>query len=323
LSSFYKKWVPYNPVYRAFHYRATRTWSSLRRYSKSCRIFDLHSQYEWSIYNFDNNVKFIESKNKRFVGSGTGTETLNAYRCIDLPNGTRLFEKIYRTEGRDYNSMRNLYTFGYPILRDKIRIPKLIHISEGEKLSLAYFEYIEYERPATIELYNQISCIASILHRYGKNLVELNTDFTTDPKYLEARNRFQSVALRYGFSFSKSANYISQNEAMLRNSGYQCLAHGDLIGVNLSKTSVVYDWDRCGTYPALYDLSYFISSLKEVGFDEACSMAKEFIEMLDVKIDYEYAINSFRYFWILQLIRRKHSSKEKVKKALIMALEDR
>lgn len=270
-----------------------------------------------------NKVQFIDSKKKSFVGSGTGTGTLNAYRCIDLLNKTKLFEKVYLTEGRDYQRMRNLYTLGYPLLSDKIRIPKLIHVSEGEKISLVYFEYIEYERPASADLYNQIFSVASILHRYGKNLVELSTDFTTDPKYLEAKIRFLTSASKHGFALSKASSYISKNEAMLRNSGYQCLAHGDLISVNLSKNSVIYDWDRSGTYPALYDLSYFISSLKDVGFDEACFMAKEFIENLDIDLDYEYAIASFRYFWILQLIRRKKSSKNEVTKALMIALEDR
>lgn len=213
-----------------------------------------HAAYEKALRAFDEQVDFlVDSARCKFVGSGKGRFTLNAYRKLGL-EGESLFEKVYAADSLDWKKCSFFYQHLAPELKaSQIRVPALREASCGKRLAIARFEFLQHA-PLLREHY--LARAMSIVQA----LSTLEVVGTID------QPDFVNLDLHFGFErcYRKTDEFLRKADEpaeLLRRMRMRCEAmprfvgHGDLSLPNLGQAGLVLDWDNFGFYPPGFDLA--------------------------------------------------------------------
>lgn len=236
-------------------------WPTLVRYSTFCRFDERHANYESILKAFDPALRLPDSSNCAFLGDGFGGGSLNAYRRVDI-DGVPCFEKVYLKDSPDYrNSLRFYRDVQTPLAHAGLKSPAFLRAVEGDTLSVVYSALVRSAAPTTK---------AKAISRYRKHFDRLmrveipstpawNTAFTDHALYQDG---VEKAAAFISASLGEDPAILSTLETSM-GEAIMVFSHGDWYRKNINTRGVVFDWDRCGMYPAGFDLAYcFSKSLK-------------------------------------------------------------
>lgn len=209
-----------------------------------------HLAYERSLTRYDPGIEFVFGTDQEFVGAGKGQFTLNSYRRLKI-EGRWAFEKIYASGSLDWQKCLFFYENLLPGLAG-LRVPGLLGLSAGQKLTVARFEYVDFQ-PVGDDVY-----LSEVLY-IAKRLGQL-------PSGAGFPQAFADLSQHFGFErcFRKT---IEVCEASGRDSAWlialraRCevmprfVGHGDLSRPNMGGDGLVLDWDNLGFYPPGFDLA--------------------------------------------------------------------
>lgn len=232
-------------------------WLTLKTYSTFCRYDERHEDYERLLQEFDSELKFPASTRSQFFGDGFGDGSLNSYRIVQH-GGQKYFEKIYLKESPDFKNSVWFYRDVQPKLSEAgLRTPRLDAIIEGRFLSIVRVELVEDAQPITRaealrfyqeQFHTMYDVERAQVHGPGRS-------FTKHTLYLDGKRK----AAAYGAAslYESGATLTAMEEATRGATLMFC--HGDWYSKNVNREGIVFDWDRCGFYPAGFDLGYCLS----------------------------------------------------------------
>lgn len=209
------------------------------------------------------------------IGGGRGNFNLNAYRCGIL-HGNAVFEKIYLRESEAWRRLGWFYSNIAPRLKERVRVPRLLHQVQGGHLAAAYFEYMpEVE---TITKDNNFDAIRTFQRQVSD--IDMTgqpswfTDFRLEPQYNEGATCLRRILCADG---RDPSDVDAIEKSLLEPGNRKILAHGDLMPGNISADGVILDWDRCGAFPPGYDFSRIMGlTLHCNSLDDVESVTKEY-----------------------------------------------
>lgn len=192
-----------------------------------------------------------------FIGSGYSGEAMNTYRKIVL-NEHVLFEKIYFNVRKKSVSffLKNILP---QLLKGGVNTARLIEISEGRRLFINYYEYLELEPLKPGDYFDNAANIAAKIaavefagtSEFPRRRLEFNSgNFRKSVGNLTKELSSQGIDIKN--FLGNVGRYINQNVK-------RCLNHGDLSNSNTFKYEKVIDWDNYGFYPIGYDFGLIIS----------------------------------------------------------------
>ncbi|OOG22025.1 hypothetical protein B1C78_15550 [Thioalkalivibrio denitrificans] len=234
------------------------SWADLRVVSMIMPYLSDHELYERLLADFDPCVDLhhaTSAKAASFVGVGGGSESLHAYRIIEI-NGERLFEKVYRA---DSPSFQNILWFQNHLqdrlLSSNIRAPTIRMLSRSQRLAAVYYECIDIHPISNSAVLDRILEVSRTLRALGGDLARTDSSY-----YDSAPHHVTSWCARaYAANgLPEIATFIQQTEHKISKVQTQ-LSHGDLYKGNIGQNNVVIDWDECGLHPAGYDIARGLS----------------------------------------------------------------
>lgn len=250
------------------------SWITLKKYSTFCRYDESHEQYVDLLQTFDPTLKFPPCLKAKFIGDGFGDGSLNSYRIVKFSN-KQYFEKIYLRASSDYKNILWFYKNLQPTLVNTgVKNPALKSITEGDQLAIIYTEYFEDTTPIVdasalyAEKFQSFFDIKQSACRTNKN------NFMTHALYIDGKKKAATYA---PYSLDNGHEALTTMEESMSIT-VQIFSHGDWYHKNINKEGVIFDWDRCGFYPAGFDLAYCLSkSLAIKSLDQLDSAIKQFI----------------------------------------------
>lgn len=264
----------------ASHYEAKKClamgggdWSALKKYSQVAKYYEDHVFYSMAVANVCRIISPIDTKKADFVGRGFGKNTLDSYRKVQLRDGCVYFEKVYKNSSDDFQKIKFFVGFVFPQLAEQFRIPKA-RFFEGERGSIVLFDWLErivpVDKKNIMRFYADFRMAALAVDVPREAMTDVVCDFTREPMFqsgcksssswLKAHSSSEAVdLLQSGIEYFKSLP-VSE----------RVFTHGDIIPANTARDGVVIDFDKCGFYPAGYELAYLAS--KSLAFDDLTSM---------------------------------------------------
>lgn len=248
-------------------------WSALKKYSQAAKYYEDHVFYSMAVANVCRIVSPIDIKKADFVGSGFGQNTLDSYRKVQLRGSGVYFEKVYKNSSDDFQKIKIFVEFVFPQLAKQFRIPKA-RFFEGERGSIVLFDWLErivpVDKKNIMRFYADFRMAALAVDVPREAMTDVFCDFTREPMFqggckssrswLKAHSSSEAVdLLQSGIEYFKRLP-VSE----------RVFTHGDLIPANAARDGVVIDFDKCGFYPAGYELAYLAS--KSLAFDDLSSM---------------------------------------------------
>jgi len=230
-----------------------KNWDQLVKISTFVKLIEDHEVYNSMLKEYDNEIDFLKPiKSKEFKGTGSGEGTLNSYRKIQS-NGTIYFEKIYNNDTIAFKKMVFFYENLLPQLNCcKVRVPKLLHLSIGTKISVAYFEFVDLVRP-TIDEALKLANDTTICFYCLDVDCSINPDFYNIK--LDDRYKKKFYHLENNFPYNYNIKNI-EKKIFLFN---RFLTHSDLATVNLGLPNYLIDIDKIGFYPIGVDTAGFMA----------------------------------------------------------------
>lgn len=262
------------------HYQAKKhleggqaEWKYLKKYSDFAKYHNNHDFY----YNAVRSVCQIEGlptvKYAEFVGRGAGKGSLNSYRKIILDNNDLYFEKIYKSDSDDLKKIEFFYQNIFPHIGGKFKVPRLV-LLRGHFGSVALFQWIDnfvpIDREKILDFYRFFREAVTVLKIPSDSRCEILVDFTRESMIQDGLKRSKEW-----LNLKKRADelkYIDMICAFLKLLPRKELIfnHGDINKANISENGIVIDFDRCGFYPAGYDLAFIAS--KQFFFEDLNAM---------------------------------------------------
>lgn len=195
--------------------------------------------------------QFLQQK-----GYGIGVSSLPAFRKIKTKNEL-WFEKVYFSDHPDLQRNIFFYNHIYPLLKEKLQIPKLQKLISGEWLSIVYFDFLKLQKiEKTEELIQEMIAVSLILYqkskKYQEEISQLSfpafiQDFTTHFEYQKNKKLAEKELLKYNISFDEIEEEINQS--------FKVLTHGDIFHTNIFQNKTLIDWDNFGIYPIGFDVA--------------------------------------------------------------------
>ena len=238
------------------------SWNDFKLISELSDLLDDHKLYEDCLTQYDSVLELITSLDatkSKFIGYGLGEQTLNTYRYIEL-QGEVYFEKIYLTQSDDLRHL--LWFFKYAqdsIIQAGYRVPKILKVSKGDKLTAVYFEFIDNKLDNLNDFINNTLKIAFNLTniRLSSEAIKESQKFKFQeaPLYRDNYIRLENFLFQQGVKANKLVEM--QNKINTMNGVF---SHGDLHGKNLGNPNIIIDWDKSGVYPKGFDIAYILSN---------------------------------------------------------------
>lgn len=246
---------------------------------------------------------------------GASTSSFSVFRKTKMTEFT-LFEKVYYSEHDDYKRMEYFYQFIYPLIKEKINIPKQIQICGGDTISVVYFEYLDLKK-----------------HDFGNEfLKEINKyplffyNESSKSQYLNKINDIDfQIKYHYLFDFSQHSDYIKQAHKINLEGKYdfeklesligqskRVLTHGDIHYNNIFKNNVLIDWDNFGFYPIGYDSAFIFQRLLWINKinEDLDTWLKDYYQKHIAEEDWkEFKRNVYFFVWVLNFSRSNINKK--------------
>ena len=239
-------------------------------------LLNNHDLYKSVLYKYDDKVSLKSGLVERFVGKGSGLNTLNTYRSLELNGEAKVFEKIYfKNSGCDQRSDLFYQQF-YDEFKLQVNIPGLIEKNAGKFLVVKYYQYVE-KGNGTLEAVSYykyaLSCyIALKKSRIDEKNRHLFLDFNTDHENNHIKHNL-IADLTTKFKIGKEL--IDKAIKVQNNLPKQVVvySHGDLHKDNITQDGYVLDWDTFGIFALGHDfgkiLSFYLNyTEKDSSFDE-------------------------------------------------------
>lgn len=240
-------------------------WQKLNDLAEVARILDDQGAYIKAIKEYDSLLGVcLESFSfSRFLGTGLGPGTLNAFRQV-IYKDQMLFEKIYCNYSDDFAHIEWYGVYLYDSLVIKgIHAPKIVRMLRGEKVTAVYFEFINNPLDNLKTPLTDIIDIAQNITNIKLSTKAESQDSTYDVRSLDIYQACYNNAIK---GLAECDLLLGDPVALLASLEQvamgmpKTVTHGDLHGKNIGKPNIVIDWDRCGYYPFGMDLGYILSN---------------------------------------------------------------
>jgi len=277
------------------------SWEELELLSRIIPYTRDHEAYELLIKSFDGGIEFPQVSLKLFYGEGNGPGSLNSYRKLQLSSGF-LFEKVYCSGAINQKKIEWFYKIIEPVFNcGVLKIPRIMSIQNGEKLTILYFDFLELEKVSKIQAYDIVMKIFITALAIDKNKYSdaphFLFEYESDPAYVAGLERIIS-GLRLSSDQINEFEFISD---FLKSQNI-CFAHGDLSMTNLAKPNIVLDIDQCGIFPVGYDIARFIARNSETEIHNIQRLDDFYQDKVKLLIDERQEKNlriSFYYFYLI------------------------
>jgi len=198
----------------------------------------------------------LKIENAKFLSQGLWSG-FNSYRKVEFQEN-QVFEKLFDSNSEVLDKLLWLEKQIFPLIKDKIKTPKITKFYRAEVLSLAYFEFINAAAFPEKKGEKQAVEVSKYLYEFS-----LKTDFSTlnppshlsDFKNYSRYKMWQEKAKKDLKNQHISANLIENKIAENR----KILTHGDLKDLNLFKDGNTIDWDESGFFPAGLEQAFIYS----------------------------------------------------------------
>lgn len=296
--------------------QTTFSLKELNYYSSFAKVHNNHAFYEDAIKKFDSELNFdeFEGKPRKFIGSGAGSGSLDAYRKIVISSDEALFEKVYYNH--NFQLQKQLYfheTIDWP--DHHFTIPQIQRIVSGKQLTAIYFNWLPFrELPVQLDTilraYQQLYTIFATIP--VPNKIPPYLRISKKHSYTKAVGHFKEWLAQHqgvlGFVFT--CEQLQELLVELENTDNVIFSHGDLHHKNLGISNTLVDWDEWGFYPKPYDLAVMISHYKLHSFAALEQYAARFEE-----------VESRRWFYCLfSVLYHAHQRKSQERDTLLLAI---
>lgn len=263
-------------------------WQDLRLLSAFLKYYDDHAMYENYIRSIDPKIDIPVFLSREFTGSGWGHNSLNSYRKVVDSHRANYFEKVYLIDSPDYEKIKFFYGKVHNFIKN-IKVPTAFFV-EGEKLALAYYEWLDFKPLSTSMLRNYYFNLKRCFEALPVFVFpDVFMDFISEPMF---KDGFRKAELF--FDDSQDAFFLANIRDFLSRSAERCFVHGDLIVENCSESALI-DFDKCGYYPKGYDVAYLAS--KSMLF----STTEEMVRFFSVE---DHELISFLFFSFIFYCRK-------------------
>ena len=234
--------------------------SDIRSISKIYPIIGDHDLYQRHIETLAGRRLFPELQSRKFVGTGFGASSLNAYRLVTLSGEQApVIEKVYDARSAEAMRVQWFYSNGRAHLGSGARVPALERLVRSDRVLIVYFETLDF-RPATPD---ELLSIHARLWR-GLKPVEDPTipgasirDFRLTYPY---KVGFRELRRRTDSADAKDALYRAEAGLLQGTLGRRRIfAHYDMTPDNVSSDGALIDLDRCGIYPDGLDAAFILA----------------------------------------------------------------
>lgn len=305
--------------------RVCQSWEELKYWTYIVSCYEQHRIYEQMLSNFGS-VEALEAsrvaKNVKFVGSGSGGSTLNAYRSIVLADTSKpdswVFEKVYSCEGYDdlERVLAVVRQLGDRLNSGDTFMPRLIDVRKGRQLAIAYSVFTPSARvPARQAIVRGAAVV--------RKLMALPTDSLSAESVLNQphSNYLQALMKTRDWIASKRPEALVAFDELSEkiNGSYpRYLAHGDLHRKNILRSGAVLDWDSCGLYPIGYDPGLIIArGLRAESVEEVEQSLVKYFGVLNASTDARLMVSAGLYFTLVFGVGKKSALSEPVLESLL------
>jgi len=280
----------------------------VQRMGKALSMREFNWIYEVFINLLEQDLLYYRQNNKistEFLNEGNGKGTIQSYRKIKGEN-ILLFEKIYFKDRFEWKKTIEFYDNIYSeAINSNIVIPKLLQVSKGEDLVVAYSEYLFLEPIERSEYFGKAiemaARIANIPCSYNKTSFPEFSDYDQDVNFnLFKKRLLSSLSLN---SDDKMIELIKRIDQYIKHNTVRILSHGDLCN-NLFKNNTLIDWDRCGYYPVGYDFAMILihtHQRDELSIDDYFTLENEFYSTIPALTSEDNFKMSLSYFTLVFL----------------------
>lgn len=248
-------------------------WEALKKYSQVAQYYGDHAFYSMAVANFCRIENPYPVKTAEFIGSGTGKYTLDSYRKIQIEDGRVLFEKVYKNDTDDLKKIKFFMRCVFPQLNGRLKIPSA-EFHEGEKGTILLFDWVDkivaVDKGEVLDFYIDFREAALDVAVPSGMESSVECDFTREPMFQSGVSSSKRwLELNVSSEVSKQIPFFVD---YFKNMPPDELVftHGDIFPANAAKGGIVIDFDRCGFYPASYELAHVSS--KSFHFESLDSM---------------------------------------------------
>ena len=243
----------------------------LLTFSKRIRNFILNKDYnqlllffvpEWDLAN--EQYEFVGKQ-----GHGLGESSLSTFRKVEIKNEV-LFEKVYFNSYADLHKIVWFQENMYPLLKDRIRIPKIKKIYRGDLISIVYFEYVNLKEfddnqefiQSAIELAKYFNTLSENNQAYIKQVLIADPlfDFRQHFLYKQTKEIAKNSLTKINLDLENLEKQVATSTL--------AISHGDLYKTNLFQENNLIDWDAFGFYPIGMEVAFLYQRLLEFGIIE-------------------------------------------------------
>jgi hypothetical protein len=215
--------------------------------------------YERAIEAYDRGVMLYtrnNSKNVSFTGTGHNPGVLNSYRKIELHDQT-LFEKIYFKERKE--KVIQFKKWIQPaLLKQGIRMAKLIKMNEGKRLFVAYYQYLDLDPLHTDHFLEKAIDIAADIAHVNFSSSTSFPDSLFNYKLGDYHKTLEGFQEELSSHYPGSDSFLNEVNKYIDQHVPRTLNHRDLSDKNTFRDGKVIDWDNFGFAPLGYDFGLII-----------------------------------------------------------------
>ncbi len=266
-------------------------------------------RYEALLNGHDPDLRLPEGvRGEGFTGRGVGTGSLNAYRQVRL-NGTMLFEKVYINSHWEVAHMRYAQAHILPRLKTP-RSPALVHLVQGSRLTVAYFEWADIPERQQRTLGSAVTLVRQ-LQTLDPAEMPPPPPTMTDFAVGQMERLLESVPRDLAAMFPDHSPPLELALPRWRErvAGLpKGFCHGDPSIGNVLPNGWVLDWDNCGLFPLGHDAAHYLALRhRRVGWDRIRELFEA--RFLDPRAP-EASWQSFLFFYIhfLMKVERRNES---------------
>lgn len=289
--------------------------SEVQRYTLKKLVSNIKTANNQKLYNeilkkfvneWDNNFTKAE-----FMGDGLGVHNLCAYRKVRFEN-RYYFEKVYFNDSDDWMRAEWFYKNVYPILKDRLNVPKLYKVIKGYLITIVYFEFIDFipiSTNASYPVFFNISKRMVKLSKHNEELSENAPEFTKDYTMhhcykLNVKTAEKTIEKLYNNRVTpKMIEKVIRSQPLM-------FTHGDIHDRNVFKDDWVIDWDSFGFLPQGFEVAIIFLNNIERPTSFKCFqeiLIKEYQEAIHKDLWEGFEL-SFFYFYFLFTIREVKTS---------------
>jgi hypothetical protein len=215
--------------------------------------------YEYAIESYDRGAMLYTRKNCEsisFVGSGHNPGVLNSYRKIELKDQT-LFEKIYFKERKEKVIIFKKWI--QPVLLARgLKMAKLVQMNEGERLFVAYYQYLDLTPLHTDQFLEKAIDIAAEIANVKFNNSAKLPEFINTYKLGDYHKTIENFQKEISSQIPGTDTFLYRVNEYIDQHIPRTLNHRDLSEKNTFKDGKVIDWDNFGFAPVGYDFGLII-----------------------------------------------------------------